>query len=359
MQRQTKRLSPFSKEFWINKGFSEEEAEYKRNSIRPIKKEYWLEKGFSEKEAIQKAYDTKQSNNKKGAKKSAERPKSEIRKSCRRCKEYWIERGFSEKEAISKVSEVQSTFSLDKNIEKYGLVEGTKRWNNRQIKWQKTLQSKPDYEKQRINASKNTIRLNHYSSVDECIEKLSETRNMSLFKTFEEFIDHLTKVKFVENPHLQYMPVDHYFTKYVNAIQKSIFKELYPNDCAIEKISHLFNKSGDVYLYKKHKQSYRQWTDAGYLRSSYEIYFYHKLKEKFPNVQVTADSNYPNSSFRFDFFIDEKVYIEICPNYDADENYRKKMDKKAELFSCVLLKTIEDIDDFIQNKVKDYVPHLL
>jgi hypothetical protein len=358
-QQKAKRLSPFSKEFWINKGFSEEEAEYKRNSIRPIRKEYWLEKGFSEEEAIQKAYDTKQSNNKKGAKKSAERPKSEIRKVNRRCKEYWIERGFSEKEAVSKVSEVQSTFSLEKNIEKYGLVEGTKRWNDRQAKWQKTLQSKPENEKQRINKSKNAICIKHFSSIDECIENLSRTRNMILFKTFEGFIDHLVNKIFVEKPHFQYMPVDHYLENYVSKIQKSIFRELYPDDCITEKISHLFEKAGDIFPPQKPKQTYRQWTDDGYLRSSYEIYFYHKLKEKFPDILVTSNDNYPNSSFRFDFFINESVYIEICPNYDFDDKYRKKMDKKSALFGCVLLKTIEEIDDFIQNKVKDYVPHLL
>lgn len=359
MQQQKKRLSPFSKEFWINKGYSEEDAEYKRNSIRPIRKEYWLERGYSEEEAIQKAYETKQSNNKKGAKKSGERPKSEIKKTSKRCKEYWMERGFTEEEAISKVATIQATFSLEKNIEKYGLVEGTKRWKDRQEKWQNTLNAKPEHEKQRIRKEKNCIKIECFSSVDECIEQLSQKRNIYLFKTFDEFAKYLKEDKFVKQPHFQYMLVDHFVENHVSKIQKSIFRELYPNKCIKEEISNLFEKSGNIYLSRsKDKQSYRQWTNDGYLRSSYEIYFYNKLKEYFPDIFVCIDGNYPNSSFRYDFCIEDNVYIEICPNYDSMDNYRKKMNKKVELFGCILLKGIEEIDNFIENRLKDYVPNL-
>lgn len=61
-----KRLSPFGKEFWINKGYSDAEANYKRNSIRPIKKEYWMEQGYSIADAEIKAAEVKSINNKKG-----------------------------------------------------------------------------------------------------------------------------------------------------------------------------------------------------------------------------------------------------------------------------------------------------
>lgn len=43
-------------------------------------------------------------------------------------KEYWMAKGFSEEDAIQMVSERQSTFTLEKCIEKHGKVEGTKVW---------------------------------------------------------------------------------------------------------------------------------------------------------------------------------------------------------------------------------------
>ena len=46
----------------MNKGMTEEEADYKRNSIRPIRKEYWMERGYSEEDAEKKAKECKRSN---------------------------------------------------------------------------------------------------------------------------------------------------------------------------------------------------------------------------------------------------------------------------------------------------------
>jgi endogenous inhibitor of DNA gyrase (YacG/DUF329 family) len=48
---------------------------------------------------------------------------------------YWILKGFTEEQAREKVSERQKTFSLKKCIEKYGEIEGKKRWKLRQERW--------------------------------------------------------------------------------------------------------------------------------------------------------------------------------------------------------------------------------
>ena len=50
--------------------------------------------------------------------------------------------------------EAQSTFSLDKCIEKHGLEEGARIWQERQDKWQDTLTSKSQEEIDEINKSK-------------------------------------------------------------------------------------------------------------------------------------------------------------------------------------------------------------
>jgi hypothetical protein len=73
------------------------------------------------------------------------------------CIEYYLERGYSEAEAKELIKERQSTGRLDKFIERYGEEEGTERWKERQIKWQKTLNDKPEDKKLEINLSKNFV----------------------------------------------------------------------------------------------------------------------------------------------------------------------------------------------------------
>ena len=59
------------------------EADFERNSRRPIRKEYWVAKGYSEEEAVNLAINAKNVNNIKGAMKSAQ---SVVRKvSSKRC----------------------------------------------------------------------------------------------------------------------------------------------------------------------------------------------------------------------------------------------------------------------------------
>lgn len=67
---------------------------------------------------------------------------------------YWMNKGMSESEAKDKVKDVQSVGKLERFIERYGEIEGTKRWEDRQIKWQKTLKSKSPEERCRIAKAK-------------------------------------------------------------------------------------------------------------------------------------------------------------------------------------------------------------
>lgn len=60
---------------------------------------------------------------------------------------YWLEKtDGNEEEAKRLLSERQSTFSLEKCIERYGEVEGKEVWKNRQQKWQKNFK-KSNYSK--------------------------------------------------------------------------------------------------------------------------------------------------------------------------------------------------------------------
>ena len=69
-------------------------------------------------------------------------------------KEYWMKKGYTEKEAEQLVSQRQQTFSKEICIEKHGEKEGLKIWQERQDKWQATLDAKSPEEKERIARAK-------------------------------------------------------------------------------------------------------------------------------------------------------------------------------------------------------------
>lgn len=157
------------KEYWIKKGFSEEEAikEIKKLQSESSKKvinrgrcnrevmmeklkdkekvdeffrrrsrysiDYWTARGYSEDDA-------KIEISKLQTKNAQLQDFEHIREHSYRCKEYWMIRsGMTEEEAIKKISEIQVNFSLQKCIEKYGEEDGRKKWEERQKKWQESL----------------------------------------------------------------------------------------------------------------------------------------------------------------------------------------------------------------------------
>lgn len=133
--------SPMNINFWLKRGFSLEESEYKIKSQRKMNKEYWLDRGFSMEESITKSNEFQKNNNKI----FTEKLKNDLnfRKSflikTNTTLDYWMNKGLSEEESISKLSERQSTFSMEKCISKYGDTEGRRIWEERQEKWQKSL----------------------------------------------------------------------------------------------------------------------------------------------------------------------------------------------------------------------------
>jgi hypothetical protein len=347
-----KHASPFSLEFWLSKGLTPEEAEYKRNSIRPIKKEYWMEKGFSEEEATALAKNKKEQNNRAGAEKSKNRTQTEIRQANARCVEYWIHRyGQTPEEARLSVSRQQSTFSLEKCVLKYGVEEGQRIWSERQQKWQDTLNSKSTEERKIIDKKKKSIILYDNVPKSETISILKRTRNMDLVETTEQLINK------IEND-LRNNPLKRYYLieKYIDDIPTIQFEIIGEDSTSIlPKIKDLFSKKTNL-LKRGNRQAWRRWEKEGLLRSSFEIYFYDRFTDKFPDKEIKIDKKYPNSSMRYDFSFDDK-FVEICPLYGVDKKYTTKMQKKKQLFGCVLLSNIEQIDRFIdtyENNIKKH-----
>jgi hypothetical protein len=69
---------------------------------------------------------------------------------------HYLNKGLSKNQAKEALRNRQTTFSLEKCIEKYGEMEGPKIWLKRQEKWQDKLKSKTREEIEKINAKKRT-----------------------------------------------------------------------------------------------------------------------------------------------------------------------------------------------------------
>jgi hypothetical protein len=113
-------------------------------------KEFWIKKGMSEEDAVKKAAESMDDIHKKTYKKFKENPEKYASKYPTKI-EYYLKKGYSKEEAVLKISERQKTFSLEKCIKKYGKIDGTKKWQERQDKWMNSLNSKSEEEKIKIN----------------------------------------------------------------------------------------------------------------------------------------------------------------------------------------------------------------
>lgn len=196
-------------EYWLQRGHSEEYAKeqvkYQQSARSKVSINYWLNKGYSQEDA-KTSVAIEQSKRSKAA--YSTRDDLYRKQKSIRCVEYWTKRGYSEEDAIEQVKLIQSyygkkakgkipahkqntkleyyinlgysedseaalsnrqnTFSLRKCIEKYGEEIGKFIFDQRQTKWQNTLNSKTPEELSVINSKKsnrsNFININELKS---------------------------------------------------------------------------------------------------------------------------------------------------------------------------------------------------
>jgi len=322
-------VSPFSKEFWINKGMTEQDAIFKANSIRSIKKEYWMIRGFDEETSIELALKQKNSNNFNGV-------RSKFRIS-EQNKEYWMIRGFSVEESEKKVTERQITFSYDKCVEKFGEVEGAKIWQTRQDKWQKTLNDKPELEKSRINLEKNIFKIKNGEILENYFVRIKNSSNVFLkFDTVEDIYKHHLMVYETHKSYRhRYTPAE-----YINILPYSIQTCI---DCKLFEIEaiHFYEKLDFIQTARGTQHQ----TPHGLLRSWNEINFYYRLV--FYNIEFKIEKVYPNSKRRCDFFIPMfNEYIEIAGMMEIDK-YKALMNFKKETYGSIILE-FSDFDKYFK-----------
>jgi hypothetical protein len=115
--------------------------------------EFWIEKGFTKEQAEIEVKKVMNEIHDKTSKKLRENPEKYASKYPTKI-EYYLKKGYSEKEAKDEISKIQNKFSLKGCIDKYGEIEGMKIWTDRQVKWSNTLNSKTEEEKIEINRKK-------------------------------------------------------------------------------------------------------------------------------------------------------------------------------------------------------------
>ena len=156
-------------EYWLKRGYSEEDgkkeiSKIQSNNSKCVKHrckisyennkldnpelffkqrsqfsiEYWLKRGYSEEEGQQKISELQRKNSLRCSNKKKQNPEQYKDINSNQIG-YWLKQGYSKDEAMEKVKERQSTFTLEKCIQKYGEIEGRKRFEERQKKWQNTL----------------------------------------------------------------------------------------------------------------------------------------------------------------------------------------------------------------------------
>jgi very-short-patch-repair endonuclease len=211
-------------------------------------KEFWIKKGFTYEESEQKVKEVMNEIHEKTFKKFNDNPEKYASKYITKV-EYWLKKGFTKEESVKKISERQSTFSLDICIKKYGKEDGILIFQERQEKWQKTLDSKTDEEKIEINRKK-MFNNSGYSKISQKmfweIYKLYDKNNIN----FEELNGEVIRYDKVHNRHYRYDYVD--FTKKIVIEYNGDFWHCNPEQYESNHIHKIMNVSAS-YLWEKEK----------------------------------------------------------------------------------------------------------
>lgn len=224
-------------------------------------KEFWLEKGYSEENAIIKSKEAMDDIHKKTFKKFKENPTKYASKHPTKV-EYYIKKGFSEEEAKDMISERQKTFSKEICVQKHGLEEGILIWKKRQEKWLDNLNSKSEEEKIEINRKK-LFNNSGYSKISQKLFWDIYENFKSNNVKFEELNSEAIRYDKNNKKHYRYDYIDFslkkciefngdywhcnpskYDENYVHNIMKKTAKEIWKNDS--NKIEWLVNRGYKV-----------------------------------------------------------------------------------------------------------------
>lgn len=335
------------------KFYTEEEAKYKIKTFRKSNLEYWLSRGCSHEEAELKRSEFQKSASKRGH--ETIKDKSWLRPTN---VDYWLNKGFSIEEANQKVTERQSTFSLEKCISQYGEELGRARWEERQQKWLKSINDRPQDEWEDIQKSK--LPFKRFFNPDAVRDheffmqwkKMCESRDMLFFDNWDDaskaIVECFDQMGFYKGDPFEYF-IDKVCPKYYYMIFNKTKGDVYHLLHHLLKDMALCDTSG-AYVVRNFYCSHRMDTEIGTLLSLGEIFFYDVCKQIGIKIS-SSNKQYPHSSLRYDFKVGN-YYIEIAGLMNI-ESYRQKMIYKRETFGSIILFDQKDIQNFIQKVLKE------
>ena len=350
-------MSAYKIETWLKKGFTLEESKYQIAIRRPSTLAYYQHKfGVSEEQAAI----LREQHQKKTAAKRAALPTEKQREFSHRCVEYWIAKGFNAEEAAQKVKEVQSTFSKDICILKYGTEKGIQIWTERQEKWQATLDSKTDEEKHILSVKKNSKKIKQYlirygaeEGKKRYIECLKNS-NCNVFLTLEEIETYI-----IENykPFDVYLPHEAFVKKYIPNYYWELVEKPVDVYAWLDTFLSFKAPDGEI-IFKgnsKHgiaRAHYNMYVGTKLLRSSNEIYFYQVLREFGLQVDVDfiIEKYYNDTLYRCDFYLVKgNEYVELAGYTDA--TYVQHMLYKKATFGSIILDHQRQHRDYISKYI--------
>jgi|688.fasta_scaffold476395_1 hypothetical protein len=125
-----KKVSITSKSYWIDQGYTEEDAKTKVSELQsqrsPRHPLYWTSRGFTDQEATDKVSEIQRANGKRN---SELYTKEELQARTAFSPVYWVNLGYSEEEAIAITKANSDSISIDAFIKRNGEEEGTRLYN--------------------------------------------------------------------------------------------------------------------------------------------------------------------------------------------------------------------------------------
>jgi hypothetical protein len=332
--------SPMNINFWVNKGYSEKDAESKVKSQRKLNKEYWINRGYNEIEAIEQvSYFQRQQSEKlnKKIKLNPEKYKGMFNTQI----EYWIKKGFDLEESKNMLLKRQKTFSKEICIEKNGEEMGLIIWKNRQEKWI------------------NSLNMSQYNLSDgkgiKIKERLKKHKVKNIIKSLsisnkDIFIYLIDKCKTINDFIQEY-------SRYINSDDEiSLYRILKPI-CSLKILQEYYCVSKNDILsliipkitQVKSKYSNYTWFNGHICRSDGEYIIANFLFKN--NLIYSYENTYNNSKLRCDFYLtDYDLYIEYCGM--KANSYDKKIKFLVE--RNINFIASDNVDD-LKNKIIEYV----
>jgi hypothetical protein len=260
--------------------------------------------------------------------------------------EYWISKGYDEEKAKEELKKRQSTFSLDKCIEKYGEDVGLEIFNERQKKWVNSLKNNINIDD--INKRKNSYKTNDYNFMVKRTSFLEGTKKIILKYLIEETIESFVDKILEEIDVKRYSDV----LPYINS--RLIHSKFNTDRDTIK------NLMVEKTIFKWDYQTYGTpiYSNGNRFKSVKEYRLSLFLIEN--GVDFMYEGRYPNSNYKYDFYIPSKnTYIEYFGMLDGknfnklnstQEQYLNKMGQKILFCKKNKLKLIQstNFDELIK-----------